>query len=280
MSEKPIHILQWYGSKTKRLKWFRSMLPKNKAELGFADVFCGSGVVGLNLGKDFSFCVLNDIDREVTNFFEVLQDRNDFDELMRRLSATPHSRAEYAKALKQPRADRLDRAWAFYVRCNQSMYGTMGCRATLSSWQTTKWPNAKAGISWFNRLRKLPMAAEIIERGYTIDTLSFENFLAAYDRPEIFFYCDPPYLSDERNNNRLSYNDEFGEGDHRKLAVLLKAVKGKVMLSHYDSPRYREWYSAWLQKTDETDTEPQKKGYRECLYLNYEPEPELRMEED
>jgi DNA adenine methylase len=60
----------------------------------------------------------------------------------------------------------------------------------------------------------------------------FERF----DKPDTFFYLDPPYYGNEK---------EYGEGifcreDFIKIAALLRGLKGKFILSINDHPRMRE----------------------------------------
>lgn len=69
-----------------------------------------------HLPEPYPVEVLNDLDQRIVNLYRVLQDRDKFRELLRRLIWTPYSRAEFARALatlKDPGADDVSRAWAF-----------------------------------------------------------------------------------------------------------------------------------------------------------------------
>lgn len=65
---------------------------------------------------------------------------------------------------------------------------------------------------------------------------NIRELIAQYDRPESFFYCDPPYYSTE------DYYEDVGftVNDHARLADVLCNINGKFLLS------YR--ISRWIQK--------------------------------
>ena len=79
-------------------------------------------------------------------------------------------------------------------------------------------------------------------RGVVLECLDFEAILRRYDRPHTLFYCDPPYYGLTGYGPRLP----FGREDHERLAVLLKAVKGRFILSINDDPLIRDLY-AWAR---------------------------------
>lgn len=64
------------------------------------------------------------------------------------------------------------------------------------------------------------------------------KLIQQYDRPESFFYCDPPYYETE------SYYEGggFGRDDHARLAEALVSMQGKFLLSYNDCPEIRELY--------------------------------------
>ncbi|MDR1264755.1 MAG: DNA adenine methylase, partial [Propionibacteriaceae bacterium] len=74
---------------------------------------------------------LNDLDREIFNFFRVLRDRPA--DLGRVCSLTPYSKAEYEAAVAPlgPAADEVDAARRTWVRLSQGR----GSRVSSPSWQ-------------------------------------------------------------------------------------------------------------------------------------------------
>ena len=67
----------------------------------------------------------------------------------------------------------------------------------------------------------------------------FEKLIKQYDRPEAFFYCDPPYYNTE------DYYEDVGftRADHERLANALLSINGFFLLSYNDCPEIRELYS-------------------------------------
>lgn len=61
------------------------------------------------------------------------------------------------------------------------------------------------------------------------------KLIRQYDRPESFFYCDPPYYNADQYYEAVS-TDGF---DHTGLANALLGIKGKFLLSYNDCPEIR-----------------------------------------
>ena len=59
-----------------------------------------------------------------------------------------------------------------------------------------------------------------------IENKDFESLLAQYDRPDAFFYCDPPYYNAE------CYEVEFPKRDHLRLCSAIKRCRGFAMVSY------------------------------------------------
>jgi len=76
-----------------------------------------------------------------------------------------------------------------------------------------------------------------------VENQDFETLIRHYDRPESFFYCDPPYHATE------GYYQNIGEGgftekDHIRLRDTLLSAEGKFLLSYNDDGFVRELYDA------------------------------------
>lgn len=99
--------------------------------------------------------------------------------------------------------------------------------------------------------------------------VDFERLIRIYDGIDTLFYCDPPYVGTE-----AYYNVAFGEADHRRLAGLLRNIKGRFVLSYNDHPFVRELYS-WARVTEVTrpntlaGNAKNNSLYKEVLITNY-----------
>ena len=70
-----------------------------------------------------------------------------------------------------------------------------------------------------------------------IENKDFEALILQYDRPDAFFYCDPPYYLTEGH-----YAVVFTKEDHTRLRDVLKNIQGKFLLSYNDCKFIRELY--------------------------------------
>ena len=70
-----------------------------------------------------------------------------------------------------------------------------------------------------------------------IENQDFEVLIKHYDRPDSFFYCDPPYYTSE-----YVYDCGFTWEDHLRLKKALSECKGKWLISYNDCPEIREIY--------------------------------------
>jgi DNA adenine methylase len=88
--------------------------------------------------------VVNDIYGELINFWRVLQNREAFLKLLRRLEATPFSQDEWRESGELKRdAARVEQAVAFFIRARQSRQGLMRDFATLSRNRTRRGMTSK-----------------------------------------------------------------------------------------------------------------------------------------
>ena len=70
-----------------------------------------------------------------------------------------------------------------------------------------------------------------------IENKDFEALIRQYDRPNAFFYCDPPYYETEGH-----YEVVFRKGGSCKLRDTLAGIEGKFMVSYNDCEYIRELY--------------------------------------
>jgi len=105
--------------------------------------------------------------------------------------------------------------------------------------------------------------------GVFIENLDFETCIKKYDRKHTLFYCDPPYL------HTSGYKYSFTIDDHKRLAELLKNIKGKFLLSINDHPEIRKMYKGMTIKeltvkySISLDKRPSASRRKELLVANY-----------
>jgi len=258
----------WYGGKFSHLDWLLPLLPNC---FHYCEVFAGSAAVLLNR-KPSSVETYNDLDGEVVNFFKVLRD--DRDKLIESIALTPFSREEFALACElNPDISPIERARRFYVRARQVRTG-LAQKASLGRWANCK-NTSRAGMSgvvsrWLGAVDQLPDIAERLLRVQIENRPAIEVVLL-YDSPKTLFYCDPPYIHETRGDNN-AYDNEMTDDDHRELAYVLNAAKGKVAISNYQCPLMDELYPLpkWRKHVSPEKTNHSTKGKRvEVLWTNY-----------
>ena len=70
-----------------------------------------------------------------------------------------------------------------------------------------------------------------------IENKDFEALIKIMDRPDSFFYLDPPYVETEGH-----YDVAFKREDHIRLCEALKRINGKFLLSYNDCEFVKELY--------------------------------------
>lgn len=172
---------------------------------------------------------INDLDRDVVNFFRCLQQHPE--EVARYLKYAVVSREWFDDLNKQNPSTITDiqRAARFFYLQKNAFGGLVKGR---------HYALKVTGAPGFDSTR-LP---EIFETAHQrlarvqIESLPYDEVIRRFDRPSTLFYCDPPYWK------RPYYNVPFTEEDQRKLAHLLQSLKGKFVLSIDDVPEIRKLY--------------------------------------
>jgi len=73
----------------------------------------------------------------------------------------------------------------------------------------------------------------------TIENLPWQKFMTRYDRPQTFFYLDPPYWKAPVYQHNLELKD------YQEMAIILSGVEGKFILSINDLPEIREIFGTF-----------------------------------
>lgn len=233
----------YYGGKGRLAPWIASLMPAHRV---YVEPYAGSAAV-LFAKRPAAIEIINDLDDNVVNFFQILRDREA--ELIRALEYTPYARREYVAAdLAEGGLADVERARRFLIRCTQGFNASgSGGRA---GWSNGIRRNQSQAGTVVNLVDRLPQVARRL-RQVVIEHRDVVACIAAYDAPDALLYVDPPYLTDarvSRNDYRLDVADE---AEHRRVAEALHAYSGTVLLSGYPSPLYDELYADWCQVSRE-----------------------------
>lgn len=278
------------GNKTAILHILYALFPLHYGR--FIDVFGGSGSVLLGKPTIDAFEVYNDFDHNLVNLFRCMKERTmatirelgfcnlnsreDFiairkffdhetfddrfltEELMlTEIMLPPPEAAELKEIRMRITEDHDVRRAAMFLKLLRNSYSSSG----------------KSFASQPFDIRKLfGLIQELEDRmaNVVIENQNFETLIRHYDRPDAFFYADPPYFSTED-----MYEVGFGWDDHVRLRETLGRIKGKFLLSYNDCPEIRELYDGFsLFDFSRTHSMAQRyeagKEFKELLIANYD----------
>ena len=227
----------------------------------YIEVFGGAGWVLFHKPPGNDFEVFNDFNGNLVNLYRCVREQPE--KLCGELRYLLNSRLdfEYMKQMLHSQAVLPDvRRAAYYYALIRYSYaaGT----STFGSQPHAMWNNFPLIEAAAGRLQKV-----IVENKDCVKLIS------QYDRPESFFYCDPPYYQADQYYEAVSA-DGF---DHQGLAEAPFGIKGKFLLSYNDCPYIRELYArpgVVIEGTTRLSNIAQRydngKQYPELLIANYD----------
>ena len=207
--------------------------------------------------------IYNDLNADLVNFFSVLRHPAQSRRLFRMLKRTPYARDEFYDAYRVT-DDPVERARRLTIRSFQSFHSraVFGESAPFSC-HTTR----NEAMSWSNYVRALPRIIDRL-RNVTIENRPALSIITAHDNPTTVFYVDPPYITSTRSTG-TKYRHEMSDEDHASLLDTLCNVKGKVLLSGYEHPLYRDRLTGWL-RSEQTARVAHSRSLRiEFLWRNF-----------
>jgi len=214
--------ISYYGGKQKLATKILSLIPQHTL---YAEPFLGGAAVFFSKAPS-EIEVLNDTNRELINFYKVVQ--NDFVGLEKEIRITLHSRDLHRKAsviYNYPELfSDIKRAWAVWVLSAQSF-----CAQLDSSFGYDRTANTTTKKIINNRDRFTENMAFRLQN-CQIECTDALYVIQSRDAPHSFFYCDPPYF-----NSDCGHYDGYSEQDFENLLKGLSSIKGKFLLSSYPS---------------------------------------------
>lgn len=224
--------LAYIGGKSKLSETIINMIPKHD---GYCEVFAGAGWVFFRKGPS-KFETINDLDGDLICFYRVLQ--NHLEEFLKQFKWLLSSRELFEDWKRQQEAGGLtdiQRAARYYYLQRHSFSGRVKNRTFGPG------PLKRPRI---NLLRIEEELSEVHLRlaRVNIENLPYQRFLKLYDRPNVFYYLDPPYYKAPYYN----YNMELK--DYQEMTEILAGLKGKFILSINDHPEMREVFKAFKMR--------------------------------
>jgi len=249
-------ILAWTGGKSSLAEKIIPMIPPHHC---YCEVFAGAAWL-LFKKPESKVEIINDVNLELVTLYRVIQ--NHLDEFIRYMRWLLSSRADFDrfKAANSDTLTDVQRAVRFYY-LHRSAFAPGLARPVYRCD-----PAHKARFNLL-RIEEDLSAAHLRLQGVFVENLPYQVAIERFDKPDTFFYLDPPYYGCE------SYYGKgvFAREDFARLAELLAGVRGRFILSINNAPAIRQAFRRFRLRTVATNYKvgvARHKPVRELLISN------------
>lgn len=251
--------LAWLGGKSRLADRIVDRMPEHEA---YCEVFAGAAWV-LFRKPESRVEIINDINRDLVTLYRCV--KHHLAELVAQFRWMLVARDEFERFLATPAETLTDiqRAARFYYLAKASFGArinkpTFGIAATAAP-----------------RLNLLRIEEDLSEAHLRLSRVYIENrpyvdVLDRFDKPGTLFYLDPPYWGCEGDYGPAI----FSPADFERLAGLLRALKGRFILSLNDRPEVRATFQAFAIEAVTTRYSVSANANQrvgEVLITNFEP---------
>lgn len=186
----------------------------------------------LSFVRELGFMTLNSRDdfRVVKKFFEKEEFSDDFFEEEMELTTVvlPEIEGKEIRELYKASTEQYDlRRAAMFLKLLRYSYSSSGRSFACAPFSIR---------SLFGLIQECSRRMDNV----VIENKDFEALIKHYDRPNAFFYCDPPYYTSE-----YVYECGFTWDDHVRLRDAMANAKGKWLISYNDCPEIRQLYKGY-----------------------------------
>ena len=288
------NCFNYIGSKDRIFPFIDNNLDKNKKV--FIDLFCGSGVVGINELSNYNKVVLNDACWQMTETLKFFRD-NSFEDVIKKIDnyidlykLSKENKEGYDRLREDYNEDyfaelTFDPAMFYCLLThsfNNNIHINSSGRFSVPSGKNRCYfnKNLRAKLEGFQwELHDNKDKITIKSKDFADVVQSAKGIMA-----KSMFYIDPPYLSSDSSYGRIHYLGKWDEDKERKLYKELDFINengGSFLLSNVleNNGKYNRILAAWSGKykvidvsTDFTNCNYQRKNAgktREVLVRNY-----------
>ena len=257
------NCFNYIGSKDRLFSVIDKNLDKNKKN--FVDVFCGSGVVGVNELYNYEKIVLNDMCWQLIDTLKFFRDNeyskviHDIDRVILDYKLSKTNKEGYLKLREDYNADP-------YLRLvfEPAMFYCL----VMHSFNFSIHINSKGQFSvpfgmnksYFNsslraKLEGFQWELHENKERISLKTESFDKLLTSAKKiaKDTMFYLDPPYLSSDDSYSRIHYLGKWNEDKERRLYDCLDEINeagGSFLLSNVieNNGKWNKILDDWSKK--------------------------------
>lgn len=226
-------LIPWPGGKSRLAAQLFPLF--DNTHKTYVEPFAGAAAM-LFLRPEPAKCeVLNDVNGDLVNLYRVVQ--HHLDEFVRQFRWQLVSRDEFARLMKSEPSTLTD-----IQRAARFFYLQKTCFGGKVSGQNFGVDSGGPPRINLVRLEEDLSMAHLRLARVTIENLAWQACMARYDRPDAFFFCDPPYWKTE------GYGVPFGLDQYQALATTMRGLKGRAMLTINDHPDMRQVFAGFRLK--------------------------------
>lgn len=239
------------------------IIPKIPEHQCYVEVFAGAAWL-LFRKEESPVEIINDINLDLVTLYRVV--KHHLEEFIRYFKWILVARDEFCRFRDEAPETLTDiqRAVRFYYLLK------LGYAARIKAPSFSIATTSKPRLNLLRIEEELSAVHMRLARVY-IENKPYAEVLSRYDKPDTFFYVDPPYYGCE---------DYYGPGifspeDFKKLRDILAGLQGKFILSINDVDHIRNLFSGFHIETVATSYSAagadKKKHVNELLIMNYKP---------
>ncbi len=208
--------------------------------------------------------IINDINKDLVTLYRVIQ--HHLEEFIRYLKWILVAREEFSrfKAENPDTLTDIQRAVRFYYLLRAG-YGAKVVGQTFNIG-----PTRPSSLNLLRIEEELSEAHLRLSRVY-IENMHYQKLIERFDRPETFFYIDPPYYGNENDYGEGIFNRE----DFARLRDVLAGIQGRFIVSINDVREIRELFKDYsIEEVTTSYKMPganKQKKVTELLVGNYVP---------
>ncbi len=220
-------FLSYRGGKSLLVNKIIKRIPEHTC---YCEVFAGAAWL-LFTKEESKVEIINDINKDLITLYRVI--KNHLEEFVRYLKWILVARDEFArfKAENPETLTDIQRAVRFYYLLRTG-YGAKVVGQTFNIG-----PTRPSSLNLLRIEEELSEAHLRLSRVY-IENMHYQKLIERFDRPETFFYIDPPYYGNEND-----YGEGiFDRGDFVRLRDVLRGIQGRFIMSINEVPEIRELF--------------------------------------
>jgi DNA adenine methylase len=223
-------VLRWPGGKHRHLKFILPLIPKHHC---YCEPFAGGLAVFLAKEKS-PLEVVNDQNNILVALYR--NAKYHVEELIAEVHWILNARSNMEDFRTEQGLTEIQRVARWLVR-NKLSYGGMG--------RHFGYEGARASRERVvNALRELSARFDRT----IIENLPYQDCIRHYDKPDTFFFLDPPYLGADPG-----IYEGWNEEQMRTFAALVREIRGLWLVTVNDSPVTREIFSGFRLRTSALD---------------------------